>query len=132
MPDTTRIYCTRCQESVYNTVVDGQRIPIVLRLNVGQPADTGPRLDCNGEGVKLPSFVRSLMQTPLPRVELCMACVAAVFHTPLVTAAEDPHYDRDRDGTPDVLQLKADKSHVEQLAAMHAHSLHALEQPESP
>lgn len=94
MPNLTRMYCSNCKNSVYNTMIDGVRIPLVLYFVVGQPGDTGPMLDVNGEGVKLPSFVRELMQphVPVARVELCMNCVAEVFGVKLVTAKDDTMY----------------------------------------
>lgn len=92
MPQLTRMYCSNCRESIYNCTIDGVRVPLVLYFVVGQPADTGPTLDVNAPGVQVPSFVRELMQPHVPtaRVELCIACVAELFGTALVTAEEDP------------------------------------------
>jgi len=72
--------------------IDGIRIPLVLYFVVGQPEDTGPPFGINDPGVKLPSFIRELMQphVPLKRVELCMVCAADIFGVELVTAQTDP------------------------------------------
>jgi hypothetical protein len=93
MPQLTRHYCSRCQNAIYNTIVDGKRIPILLYFVVGQPDDTG-EFDVNGPGVRLPSFVREIMQphVPVARAELCMVCVSELFGVPLLTAEEDPLY----------------------------------------
>lgn len=95
MPDLQRIACTRCGQSVFNVMVTGpdgapHRVPLVTRITCGQPEDTGGPFDVNDPQVRLPSFIRELMHTPLPRMELCVSCVAAVFGLPLVTWGEDP------------------------------------------
>ena len=127
MPLLARHHCTRCKESVFNCVIDGKRVPLVLYFVTGQPDDTGGPLDINGEGVKLPSFVRELQHTPVPRIELCMKCVAEVFNVPLVTAAADPLYDANNDKIPDALQLTdAAISKTEMLHRMHTRALHAI------
>lgn len=94
MPQLNRMYCSNCQNSVFNTMIDGVRVPLVLYFVIGQPADTGPTLDVNAPGVKVPSFVREMMQphVPVARAELCMNCVAEVFGVKLVTSEEDPMY----------------------------------------
>lgn len=98
MPDTKRIYCTRCGQSVYNCLIPGAdgtptRVPIVTRIVVGQPADTGPKVPLNDPQTRLTSFTRTVMLSPLARIELCEKCVSELFGWPLVTAAEDPMYD---------------------------------------
>jgi hypothetical protein len=93
MPQLTRHYCSRCQIAIYNCMVDGQRVPLLFYFVVGQPDDTG-EFDLNGEGVKVPSFIREIMQphVPVARAELCMNCVGEVFGLALVTAKDDPMY----------------------------------------
>lgn len=126
MPALTRNYCTGCKESIYNCVVDGVRVPLLVRITVGQPSDTGPALDINGPGVQVPSFLREIMQTPLARMELCVKCAAKAFGVPLVTAAEDPLYDANLDGIPDAKQVDATLPMVEQLHRHHARTLQAI------
>lgn len=92
MPQLNRMYCSNCKTSIYNCMIDEIRIPLVLYFVVGQPGDTGPPLGINDPGVKLPSFVREIMQVPVARAELCMVCVAEFFGVKLVTAEEDPMY----------------------------------------
>lgn len=94
MSQASRMYCSKCKNSIFNTLIDGIRIPLVLYFVVGQPGDTGAPLAINDPGVKLPSFVRALMlpHVPVARAELCMTCVADVFGVPLVTADEDPMF----------------------------------------
>jgi hypothetical protein len=89
-----RFYCARCAESVFNCIIDGVRIPIVLQFNVGQAPDTGPPLGINDAGVKLPSWIREMMQLHVPSANgnLCMKCVAEVFGTPCLTPDEDPMF----------------------------------------
>lgn len=86
-----RFYCARCAESVFNCIIDGVRIPIVLQFNVGQVPDSGPPLPINDPGIKLPAWIRELMQPHVADASgnLCMKCVAEVFGTPCVTADED-------------------------------------------
>jgi hypothetical protein len=93
MPQLNRHYCSRCQTAIYNCMIDGQRVPILLYFVVGQPDDTGV-FDANGAGVRLPSFVREIMQAhvPVARAELCMNCVSELFGVELVTAQEDSMY----------------------------------------
>lgn len=93
MPQLPRHYCSRCQIAIYNCMIDGVRVPILLYFVVAQPDDTG-EFDVNGPGVRLPSFVRELMQphVPVARAELCMNCMSEVFGLALVTAEEDPMY----------------------------------------
>lgn len=106
MPQLNRMYCSNCTNSIFNTFVgpDGKRakegdpgavrVPLVLQMVVGQPEDTGPILDINGEGVRVPSFVREMQMphVPVKRVELCMICVSELFGLPLVDAQSDPMY----------------------------------------
>jgi hypothetical protein len=126
MPQLPRTHCSRCGESVYNCLIAGVRIPLVVQIVVGQPADTGPALDVNGAGVRVPSFVREILQTSLARLELCVACTAEVFGLALVTAAEDPCYDANLDGIPDATQIDPALSHAEQYRIMHARTLEAI------
>lgn len=129
MPDTNRIVCTRCQESVYNCIVDGERIPIVVRMNAGKPSDTGPELNLNAANVRVPSFIRSLMQTPVARIELCVKCFAEVLGLPLVTAKEDPMYDITSEAAQNVFNRQfADESMPmsERANLVHTRALHAL------
>ena len=94
MSQLVRMYCSNCKTSIFNCIIEGVRVPLVLYFVVGQAADTGPLLDVNAPGVRVPSFVRELMQPHVPtaRVELCIKCVAEIFGVALVTAAEDPMY----------------------------------------
>lgn len=99
MPNLNRMYCSNCKNSVYNTMIDGVRIPLVLYFVVGQPEDTGPLLGINDPGVKLPSFIRAMLlpHVPVARAELCMVCVAEIFGVQLVTAGEDPMYSAEQE-----------------------------------
>ena len=104
MPQLNRMYCSSCGNSIYNTFVgsDGKRakegdpgavrIPLVHYIVTGQPGDSGPILDRNGEGVRVTSFSREIAQTPVQRVEFCEICFAETFGLPLLTAQEDPMY----------------------------------------
>ncbi len=103
MPDFNRVSCTRCKQSVYNCFIKGpdgelHRVPWFLRLNGGQPDDTGPALDVLAPNIRVPSFVRALVLSPLGRIELCVACVVEVFGVPAVTKDEDPMYGAGEDG----------------------------------
>lgn len=113
MPQS-RFYCSKCKTSIYNVVTDGVRIPLVVQIVVGQPEDTGPALDINGEGVRVPSAIREIMQThvPLKRLELCNNCFAETFGLELVTAQDDAMYS------------------VEQVAETKKMVLQAIENPE--
>jgi hypothetical protein len=93
MPQS-RFYCSKCKQSIYNVLTDGVRVPIVAQIVFGQPEDTGPPLDINGPGVKVPSAVREVMQphVPIKRLELCNNCFAETFGLKLVTAQDDPMY----------------------------------------
>lgn len=134
MPQVQRAHCSRCGESVYNCLIDGIRVPILTYIVMGQPADTGPAVDLDrGSPVKVPSVMRELMRTPVARVELCVACFADVFGLALVTADEDPLFDADLDGVPDVSRLDAKERAafnalpaVEQARAMHSRALEAV------
>lgn len=102
MSQLTRMYCSSCGNSIYNTFVgsdgkraaagdpDAVRVPIVHYIVTGQPGDTGPLLDSNGEGVRVTSFTREITQVPTARVEFCEICFAETFGLALVTAEEDP------------------------------------------
>jgi hypothetical protein len=128
MPQLSRHYCTLCKKSIYNVEIDGQRIPLVAYFVVGQPADTGDPLDVNADGVKLPSFVRELMQTPggTQRVELCIACLADVFGLALVTAADDPMYDVNNNQIADAREIAQGVDQVEAFHRLHFRALHAI------
>lgn len=91
MPQLTRHYCSRCARSIFNVEIDGKKIPLVIQMTIGQPADTGEPINVNDPEVKLPHFIREIMHLAqgLQRVELCVACFALVFGLPLVTAEED-------------------------------------------
>lgn len=93
MPQS-RFYCSKCKQSIYNVLTDGVRVPLVAQIVFGQPEDTGPPLDVNGSGVKVPSAVREIMQdhVPIKRMELCNNCFAETFGLELVTAQTDPMY----------------------------------------
>lgn len=93
MPQS-RFYCSKCKTSIYNVMTDGIRIPLVVQIVVGQPEDTGPPLDINGPGVRVPSAIREIMQpyVPIKRLELCNNCFAEVFGLELVTARDDAMY----------------------------------------
>lgn len=134
MPDLNRIACTRCQASVYSCMIEGpdgsaERVPLVIRLNVGKPADTGADMDLNGPNLRIPSVLRAMMQTPLARIELCVKCFAEVFQLPLVTATEDPMYDVESEAAQAVLnQAYFDESRpmTERANLVHTRALHAL------
>jgi len=100
MPEQPRVICTRCGRSVFTVAISGpdgepRPIPIVTRITVGQPQDTGPDVNVLDPNVRVPSFIRSLLQTPLHRMELCVWCVGEIFGQPLVSPDEDPMYDED-------------------------------------
>jgi hypothetical protein len=97
MPQVTRHFCSNCKQSVYNCMIDGVRIPLIFYFVIGQGADTGPPLDVNGDGVKLPSFIREILLAPVPRVELCIACVVKIFGLDLHTGQTDPMYSREQE-----------------------------------
>jgi hypothetical protein len=111
VPDLNRVSCTRCKESIYNCMIEGpdgqqHRVPWLLRLIGGQPDDTGAPLDVLAPNIRVPSFVRALVLSPLGRIELCVKCVVEVFGVPAVTASEDPMYGQDNsDNTNDVFDL---------------------------
>jgi hypothetical protein len=87
----SRFYCSRCAESVFNCIIDGVRVPIVLQFNVGQVPDSGPPIAVNDPGLKLPAWIRELLLPHVPSANgnLCMKCLAEVFGTPCVEAQED-------------------------------------------
>lgn len=129
MPDTTRIICTRCKQSVYNCMIDGVRVPIVHRMNLGQPADTGPTLAINDPGVKLTSYTRSMMQTSVARIELCEKCFADVLGLPLLTADADPMFDEDQVAAQQAINRVRDQegvSYADAFHAMHTRAIHAF------
>lgn len=135
MTDITRIYCSRCGESVYNCTVDpavdeaGQaiRIPIVHRITSGQVPDSGPPVDLCAAGVKVTSFTREMMAVPVARLALGERCFSEVFGLPRVEAASDPMWDVNNDKIQDALQLNDDGlSTSTKFSKMHTRSLHAI------
>lgn len=122
MPQLVRHYCSRCQQSIYNCIIDGVRVPMTIYLVAGQPDDTGDTLDLNADGVKVPSFIRALMSLPTARVELCVRCLAEVFALPLLAAGEDPMgtLDENGNGIPDLLEQSKNLGKVQQAAAITA------------
>lgn len=135
MPDLQRIACTRCKESVYNCFVDGPhgtttRVPLVVRITLGQPGDTGLPVDINGPDVRVPSVVRSLMMTPIARIELCVKCFAELFGLDLVSAAEDTMYDstiqKEYQWLRDHFFFDESVPAIERHHLMHARALHAV------
>lgn len=97
MPDLTRISCSRCGQSVFNCMIDGadgqpHRVPVVTRINAGQPEDTGPLLDVYDPNIRMTSFTREFMQSRVARIELCEACLSEFMGWPLVSASEDPMF----------------------------------------
>lgn len=98
MPQLQRFFCSNCLRPIDEVTIEGKPVPLVVYLVVGQPPDTGPPVDLDeGSGVKVPSWVREIMQPHVPtaRVELCIPCVAEVFGTKLVTADADPMFSKE-------------------------------------
>jgi hypothetical protein len=132
MPQHQRMYCTNCGESVYNKMIDGERVPLVIYMVVGQPPDTGPNVDLDiGSPVKVPSFIREITQTPVQRVEFCVPCFAQIFGLKLVTADEDPMYskaqaDENRE-TYNAVQMDESLPAVERSKQIHARTLTAIQ-----
>ena len=107
MPNLNRIACTRCQQSVFNCEIEGAdgqlyRVPLVTRINQGQPADTGTPVPLDDPNIRMTSFTRANMLTPVPSIELCEKCLSEVMGWPLVSATEDPMYN---DGMPELQKL---------------------------
>jgi hypothetical protein len=132
MPQHQRMYCTNCGESVYNKTIDGERVPLVIYMVVGQPPDTGPAVDLDvGSPVKVPSFVREIMQTPVARVEFCVPCFAAIFGLTLVTADDDPMYSSaqaaENTASYNAVQLDDSIPAVEKSQQIHARTLTAIQ-----
>lgn len=133
MAQLTRHYCTRCERSIYNVEIDGKRIPLVIQMVIGQPTDTGAPLEVNGDGVKLPSFIREIMHLPegLQRVELCVPCFAEIFGIPCVTAAEDEMWIPPSELPPDsplrTITPDPEVSRVSAMSALYKRTLHAVE-----
>lgn len=103
-------------------MIDGVRVPLSVYIVAGQPDDTGPQLDLNADGVRVPSFLRALTSLPIARAELCVRCIAEVFALPLLLASEDPMgtLDEDGNGIPDLLEASKDMGKVQQAAAITA------------
>lgn len=122
MPQITRHYCSRCQQSIYNCIIEGVRVPLVVYLVAGQPEDTGPTIGLNDVGVKVPSVLRAIMSLPIARVELCVRCLAEVFALPLLAAADDPMgtLDENGNGIPDLLEQSSSMGKVQQAATITA------------
>jgi hypothetical protein len=98
MPQLQRFFCSNCLRPIDEITIEGKPVPLVVYFVVGQPPDTGPPVDLDeGSGVKVPSFIREIMQPHVPtaRVELCIPCVAEVFGTKLVTADADPMFSKE-------------------------------------
>jgi hypothetical protein len=132
MPQHQRMYCSNCGESVYNKMINGVRVPLVIYMVVGQPPDTGPNIDLDiGSPVKVPSFIREIMQTPVPRVEWCVPCFAAIFGLKLVTADEDPMYSKaqaaENAATFSAVQQDDTLPAVEKSKQIHARTLTAIQ-----
>lgn len=134
MPDLARISCTRCGQSVFNCMIEGPdgqpyRVPIATRINQGQPADTGAPVPLDDEQVRMTSFTRANLLTPLPRIELCEKCLSEVMGWPLVTATEDPMYG---EGVPALYKLIEEEFRDEtrpmadRAIVMHTRALHAI------
>lgn len=77
----TRHYCDHCKESIYNVFIDGQRVPIVVYMVVSQPPDTGPAVAL--AKLRVPAFIREMMDLSTPRIELCVKCFAELTGHPL-------------------------------------------------
>ncbi|MEX1185328.1 MAG: hypothetical protein WEA80_01905 [Gemmatimonadaceae bacterium] len=111
-------------------MIDGVRVPLVAYMVVGQPEDTGPVIDATDPNVKLPSFVRAIMNTPVARVEWCMKCLADVFGLALVTPAEDPLYSDEQVGEErkmiEALQADLDVSSVDRAKQVYARTMTAI------
>lgn len=135
MPQTSRHYCSRCKQSVYNCMIDGVRVPLVLYFVVGQPGDTGPAVGLNDPGVKVPSFVRALMESDVARAELCMACAGEVFGVPAMTWDLDPALDANGNAIPDIEELRAQRAtlgEVEYFKRLHARVFDAITNGRGP
>lgn len=129
-----RIACSRCTKSVFNCEIEGpdgkqHRLPFVIRINTGQPDDTGPDIDLLDPNLRMPSFLRALQMTPMARIELCVACFAEVFGLPLVAPDEDPMLEP---GVEEFQRKEGERfldrntPKVERFARIHARALHAL------
>lgn len=98
MPQMQRFFCSNCKRPIDEITIEGKPVPLVVYFVVGQPPDTGAPVDLDeGSGVKVPSWVREIMQPHVPtaRVELCIPCVAELFGTKLVTADADPMFSKE-------------------------------------
>jgi hypothetical protein len=98
MPQLQRFFCSNCKRPIDEIQIEGKPVPLVVYFVVGQPPDTGAPVDLDeGSGVKVPSWVREIMQPHVPtaRVELCIPCVAEIFGTKLVTADADPMFSKE-------------------------------------
>ena len=129
MPDAVRTTCTRCKQSIYNCMIDGVRVPIFHRLNIGKPEDSGPAIALNDPGVKMTSYTRSMLQTPVARIELCEKCFAEVFGLPLVTADEDPMWDGEQVEAQEALNKIMDDpetDRAEKFHMIHTRALHGF------
>lgn len=88
MAQGQRYHCDRCGESVYNCLIEGVRVPIVVYMVAGVIPDYPTPFDDSAPDVKMPQMVREMMDLPESRVEWCVACLAEVFGLRLVTAEE--------------------------------------------
>jgi len=75
--------CDVCGESCAKCAV-----PLVAYLVVGTPPSySGPPVDLNAAGVKVPAIIRELMAQPVARREWCVSCFSRAFNLPLVEAS---------------------------------------------
>lgn len=128
MSQSQRYNCNRCGQSIFHAHVNGQRIPLVTYVVVGQPEDTGPPVDLSA--VAVPQWIRELLVAPTPRLTLCIACVAIVFRTPVVpaTVEADPlAIGPNAQGV--VVPLPVDADRAMRTAALTARAVRALELP---
>jgi hypothetical protein len=119
MAELSRHYCVRCETSIFNVRTDDVRVPIVFKITIGQPDDTGPKLDVNAPGVRLPSVTREAMQDHVfvKSFSLCNNCVSEVFGLPLLTAEEDPMYSQDQaEASMRSVRAAAEDAEVDELA----------------
>lgn len=79
--DETRIPCSACGQSIWLTTIerDGQavRVPIVVRIIMGQLPNSGEPVDVNA--VPVPQLVRDIMALPVARVNLCVPCFTTLL-----------------------------------------------------
>ena len=97
--DETRIPCSACGKSIWLTTIERDgvpvRVPIVVRIIMGQLPNTGDPVDVCA--VPVPQLVRDIMALPVARVNLCIPCFTTLLNlepvaptNPLPTAAVAP------------------------------------------